>query len=143
MRRLLSIASSYGLAVHGAHLTGGRIGRYIPELRRIYFDLSLTLPERRTVIAHEIGHAHHGHDCDSDANDRQADAFAARLLIDPEWYAALERINHDANWIAEEMNVTAYAIEDYRRYCLQRIGDVTYASPRMGAAQWAHREPNL
>lgn len=139
MRRLLAIAARYGLEVHGAHLNDGKLGCFIPDLRRIYFDLSLPMPERRTVLAHEIAHAHYGHDCDSEANERQADAFAAELLIDPEWYAELERINHDANWIAEEMNVAPYAIEDYRRYCLQRFGDVTYANARMGAAQWSHR----
>lgn len=143
MKRLLTIAASYGLAVHGAHLVGERVGRYIPELQRIYFDLSLPMPERRTVIAHEIAHAHYGHDCDTESHERQADAFAAQLLIDPERYAELERINHDANWIAEEMNIAPYAVEDYRRYCLQRFGDVTYANARMGSAQWAHRAPSV
>jgi Zn-dependent peptidase ImmA (M78 family) len=139
VRDLLARAAQYGLSVHGAHLTGDKIGRYVPSLQRIYFDLSLCMAERRTVIAHELGHAHYGHDCDSPANERQADAFAATLLVDPEWYAELERVNHDAEWIAEEMNVAPYVIVDYRRYCLQRFGNVTYTRPRLGAGQWVHR----
>lgn len=139
MRQLLAIAARFGLTVHGSHLSGGKIGCYVPELQRIYFDLSLTLPERRSVIAHEIAHSHYGHDCNSRTNERQADAYAARMLVEPEWYAELERVNHDANWIAEEMNVAPYVVEDYRRYCLQRIGEATYADARMGAGQWAHR----
>lgn len=139
MRELIARAAEYGLSVHGSDMSGGKIGRYVPHLQRIYFDLSLTLSERRTVIAHELGHAHFGHDCDSPRNERQADAFAATLLVDPEWYAELEQINHDAEWIAEEMMVAPYVIVDYRRYCLSRLGDVTYVSSRMGAGQSLHR----
>ena len=139
MRDLLARAHAHGLEVHGAHLAGDTIGRYVPSLNRIYFDLSLTLPQRRTVIAHELGHAYYGHDCDSPSNEEQADAYAAQLLVNPEWYAELERINHDAEWIAEEMNVAPYVIIDYRRYCLQRLAHVTYVRPRLGAGQWAYR----
>lgn len=139
MRDLLGKAAEYGLEVHGAHLDGDKIGSYAPELGRIYFDLSLTGAERRSVIAHELGHAHHRHTCDSTWNEREADTFAAALLVDPAWYAELEQINQDAGWIADEMNVAPWIIEDYRAYCLQRFGDVTYTSARMGAGQWRHR----
>ncbi|MEO2134655.1 ImmA/IrrE family metallo-endopeptidase [Microbacterium sp.] len=139
MRDLLTRAASYGLTVHGAHLRGEKIGKYVPSLGRIYFDLSLTSAERRSVVAHELGHAHYGHDCDSPANERLADAYAATLLVNPEWYAELELINTDAEWIADEMQVAPWTIVDYRTYCLQRIGSVTYARARMGAGQWVHR----
>lgn len=139
MRQLLARAAAYGLSVHGTDMTGDKLGRYVPELRRIYFDLQLPIADRRTVIAHELGHHHYGHDCSTPANERQADAYAATLLVDPEWYAELEAINHDAEWIAEEMNVAPYVIVDYRRLCLQRIGDATYTRPRMGVGQWLHR----
>lgn len=139
MHDLLGKAAEYGLEVHGAHLDGDKIGVYAPELGRIYFDLDLDAAERRSVIAHEIGHAHYGHTCDSEWNERQADTFAATLLINPAWYAELELINADASWIAEEMNVAQWVVEDYRSYCLQRMGDVTYTRPRMGAGQWDHR----
>lgn len=132
-----------GLEVHGAHIPRPRIGAYYPELNRIYFDLALTYAERRTVIAHEIGHAYYGHLCDSSRNERQADKYAATLLVNPEWYRELELINHDAEWIAAEMNVAPYVITDYRKYCLQRIGDVTYTRPRMGIGQWLHKAAAL
>lgn len=139
MRDLLARAAAAGLEVHGAHLPGDMIGCYVPSERRIYFDLSLSLADRRSVIAHELGHHHYGHDCDSPAHERQADAYAAQLLVNPEWYAELERINADAEWIAEEMDVAPYVIVDYRRLCLQRFGQHTYVRPRMGAGQWVHR----
>lgn len=143
MRQLLQRAAEAGLEVHGSHMPPPKIGAYVPELRRIYFDLRLTLPERRSVIAHELGHAHYGHDCDSPKHERLADAFAATLLVDPEWYAELEQINHDAEWIADEMNVAPYVIVDYREHCLQRLGVATYTRARMGAGQWAHRAVHL
>jgi Zn-dependent peptidase ImmA (M78 family) len=139
VRDLLAKAAEYGLRVHGAHLSDGKIGAYAPELGRVYFDLSLTVPERRSVIAHELGHHHYGHDCDSPANERQADAYAARLLINPAWYAELEAIDSDAAWIAEEMNVAPWVVEAFRRHCVQKLEHVTYAWPRMGARQWAHK----
>lgn len=139
MRELLAIAAAHGLRVHGAHLEGEKIGAYAPELGRIYFDLSLTHAERRSVIAHELGHHHHRHLCDSSDNERQANTYAATLLVEPEWYAELERINSDAEWIAEEMDVAPWTIVDYRRYCLLRLEHVTYARARMGAGQWDYR----
>jgi len=142
MRHLIQLAARYGLRVHGAHLEGGKLGVYAPELGRIYFDLNLTYAERRSVIAHELGHHYHGHDDDSPANEAQADQFAASLLVDPEWYAELEQINPDAHWIADEMRVAPWVIEDFRRHCLKRMGNVTYARPRMGAWQWDHRAVN-
>jgi Zn-dependent peptidase ImmA (M78 family) len=142
VKQLIRKANTYGLAVHGVEMKGGKVGRYVPALRRIYFDLGLTLAGRRTVIAHELGHAHYGHDHDSPKNERLADAYAAALLVEPEWYVGLERINDDAEWIAEEMTVEPYVILDYRRYCLQRIRSVTYSGARMGAGQWRHRVGN-
>ncbi|WP_405375892.1 MULTISPECIES: ImmA/IrrE family metallo-endopeptidase [unclassified Microbacterium] len=139
MRQLIARAAQQGLRVHGAHLDDDKIGAYAPGLRRIYFDLSLSYAERRSVIAHELGHHHYGHLCDSTGNEDQADAYAAALLIEPEWYAELERINHDAEWIAEEMNVAPWVILDFRRYWLRRYGNVTYSRPRLGANQWDHR----
>lgn len=139
MKDLLTVAASYGVTVHGAHLIGEKIGKYVPSLKRVYFDLSLTSADRRSVIGHELGHVHYGHDHDSPANERLADAYAATLLVEPEWYAELEAINHDAEWIAEEMNVAPWTIVDYRTYCLQRLGSYVYARPKMGARQWRHR----
>lgn len=142
MRELIALAAKYGLRVHGAHLEGDKLGVYAPELRRIYFDLSCTYAERRSVIAHELGHHYYGHENDSPANEAQADKFAAQLLVEPSWYAELEQVNDDVCWIAEEMQVAPWVIEHYRRHCLERLGRVTYARPRMGAWQWDHKAVN-
>lgn len=128
-----------GLRLHAAHLEPGTLGYYSPSEARIYFDLWLAPMERRSVIAHELGHAHHGHSCDSKRNERQADIYAARLLIDPVAYAQLERVNPDQHHLAEELGVTPELIFTYEEHCLTRLHGVTYALPRMGMGQWAYR----
>lgn len=140
MKDLLTMAARAGLEVHAIEMPEGDLGYYAHDEQRIYFNLLCTPVERRSVIAHELGHHHYAHDCEDDpAAERQADIYAATLLIDPDMYAELEQISHHAEWIAEEMSVTAEVVEDYRRHCLQRLGDVTYTRPRMGVGQWLHR----
>lgn len=140
MERLLAMARDAGVKVLFTRMPPPLLGAYLHRLRCIYLDLELTYSKRRTVLAHELGHAFYGHDCDSETNERLADAYAAKILIDPETYARLERINPDAEWIAQEMDVEPYVIVDYREYHLQQIGGAVYALPKMGAGQWAYRD---
>lgn len=131
MKDLIRIAAQSGLRLHAAHLPDGLLGIYSPTEGRIYYDLQLTPSEQRSVVAHELGHAYYGHDCDSVVNERQADTYAASLLIDPDDYAALERINPDVHFIAEEMQVTPETIEHFRTFCLRKFGHRTYSSGRL------------
>jgi hypothetical protein len=139
LRQLLHLAASQGLTVHGAHLEEDTLGLYSPDERRIYFDLKLTPFERRSILAHELGHAHYGHDCDSPRNERQADIFAARLLIDPAEYAQLERFNPDPHFLADELHVTVDLIHTFEAHCLTRLRGVTYARAKMGLGRWEFR----
>lgn len=146
MRALLSLAASQGLTVLSSRLPGDLLGCYVPRQRRIYLDSRLTPAERRSVLAHELGHAHHGHPCGDDppphvlrSRERQADVFAARLLIDAAEYARAERVDPSADAIADELGVTVELIGVYREHCLQRVGTAVYALPRPGAGQRAHR----
>lgn len=139
MRELIRLSAEQGLTVHAAHLPDDVLGYYSPDEARIYFDLKLTNDERRSTVAHELGHAHYGHGCDSDANERQADSYAARLLIDPDAYAALKRFNPDQHHLAEELRVTVDVIYAYEERCLTRMRGFTYSRPKMGAGQWKHR----
>jgi Zn-dependent peptidase ImmA (M78 family) len=139
MLHLFAIAAHYGIQIHGSVLPGDLLAMYVPALARIYFDLRLTAAERRSAVAHEIGHAHYGHDCTTAANERQADAFAARLLIPADRYATLERVSPDMHYLADELNVTTRVVEAFRKHCVVRLGDTTYVRPKMGAGQWAAR----
>src|SRR5690606_13237987 len=90
MLELIRFAAAQGIELHAAHLNEDVFGYWSPDEGRIYFDFQLTPDERRVTIAHELGHAHYGHRCDSMRNDRQADLYAANLLIDPAAYAEAE-----------------------------------------------------
>lgn len=141
MRDLVRLVAQYGLELHGSYLGEDERGFYSPTEQRIYFDMRLTYCERRTTIAHELGHFHHNHDCSTRANERQADAYAARLLIDPHEYAALERINPDQHFLADELDVTVDIIFAYEEHCLTRVRGTTYARPKLGSGQWRYRAP--
>lgn len=148
---LLDFAAQAGMTVTTARLPEGMLGCYLPACSTICLDTGLTPAERRSVLAHELGHVHYGHACSDPpagvpalravaAQERQADAFAARLVIDPAEYARLERIDPDADAIADELGVTVDLIEAYRRHCLTRVRGGVHALPRLRLAQWGHRD---
>ncbi|MFJ2298105.1 ImmA/IrrE family metallo-endopeptidase [Oerskovia paurometabola] len=90
---------------------GRRNGEYSRGLIKLT-DRRLTAFTLRMTLAHEIGHAHHDHPWTDDPvvwnlQEREADIFAALLLISPEEYARAERIvgGHQGA-IAKELNVT-------------------------------------
>lgn len=145
MRELINHAATLGVQVHFAHLDDDPelLGYYSPMHRMIVIRLGLTLAQRRWVLAHECGHAFYDHHCagrvDRDSAERQANAYAARLLIDPAEYARLEAINSDQHWLAEEFTVSVDAILAYEEHCLTRLRGVTYSRARMGIGQWVHR----
>ncbi len=139
MLELIRYAASRGIEVHASHLPEDVLGYYSPDEGRVYFDMQLTPDERRVTIAHELGHAHYGHRCDSDRNERQADMFAANLLIDPEDYANLEALNPDRHFVAEELGVTVELVDFFATHCLTRLHGVTYARARHGVRQATFR----
>lgn len=145
MRDLIHHASTLGVKVHFAHLEDNPrlLGYYSPRHKVIVVRLGMTYAQSRWVLGHEAGHAFYDHCCDGPASrssaERQANAYAARLLIDPVEYANLEAINPDQHWLAEEFSVHVDGIYAYEEHCLTRMRGVTYSRAREGAGQWAHR----
>lgn len=145
LRDLIRHAGELGVGVHFASLGDDPelLGYFLPTRKVIVVRLGLTVAQSRWVLAHECGHARHDHHCggmrNTDAAERQADAYAARLLIDPGEYARLERINPDQHWLADEFSVSVDAIFAYEKHCLTRLRGVTYSRARMGVGQWAYR----
>lgn len=133
------MAASMGIRLHATHLDDDTMGLYSPDEGRIYFDIRLTPNERRVTIAHELGHAHYGHVCSTPSNERQAELFAARLLIDPAEHARLAPVHPDREHLAEELSVTVDLLHTYETRCLTQLRGVTYASPKMGVGQWRYR----
>lgn len=146
MDRLLEIANRAGYAVFFCGMPGDLLASTVPELRRIFIDSRLTESEQLGHLAHELGHIHHLHPCTRRprtkselAIERQADRYAARLLIDPKQYAELEAVNPDQHFLADELGLPIEYIHVYEEDCLTRVRGTTYAHARHGLDQWAHR----
>lgn len=145
MRALFEHAAELGVAVHMAHIDDDPhlLGYYAPESRIVVVRLAMTRLQTDWVLAHELGHARYGHHClgtyADTAAERQADAYAAALLIDPVHYARLERQDPDPHRLAEELDVHVDAVFAFERHHLTQMRGVTYARPRFGIGQWLHR----
>jgi len=136
---LIRFAAAQGIEIHVSHLDEDVHGYWSPDEGRIYHDWSLTPNEARVAVAHELGHAHYGHRCDSARNELQADLYAASLLINPSEYAHIEALNPEQNHIADELGVTVELIHFFEQNCLTRLRGVTYVRPRHGRSQSALR----
>lgn len=128
MRELMQVASRMAIRVHVAAINNDPdlMGYYSHERRIIVLRLGLTPFEMRSVLAHELAHAHFGDECSTKPNERRAERYAAMLLIQPEDYAAAEAIDPSPWAIAEELGVTEDLVTVYRDHCLQRLGGRTY-----------------
>ncbi|WEK60418.1 MAG: ImmA/IrrE family metallo-endopeptidase [Candidatus Microbacterium colombiense] len=142
MDHLLRLVEENGLRL--VERTGPTRGGYDHTSSTIRLAPGMSVRTTTSVLAHELGHAVLGHTVSRDPKtrarqERCADEWAARALITPASYAAAEaaRGTHRAS-LAFELGVTVELVDAYRRM-LQRIGDNTYVSPRMGTGQWADR----
>ena len=72
-------------------------------------------------MAHEASHAYHGDALPSKAREARADEEAARLLINVDQYAALERVNDNIWWLAQELGVMPWVVVAFRKY-LNEVG---------------------
>lgn len=95
------------------------LGRRHGELHHsglIYINHRRTLLRQRVTLAHELGHYHHGHDWsrehDRVRDEREADQYAARLLITPDAYADAEsHVGEHLGALARELGVTRRLVE--------------------------------
>lgn len=116
--QLLRIAEERGLDV--IERPGRTLGGFDPDRRLIRLDPGMSARTTRSVLAHELGHAVLRHaPAASDAlrarQERQADAWAARLLISRQAYAAAEQLRgpHPAS-LAFELGVTVELVSAYQ-----------------------------
>ena len=138
MRELLAHAAQLGVHVHTAHLPAPYRGFYDHENNRVVFDYALTPIERRSVLAHELGHVFHGHEGHGvRAQEDAADRYAAQLLIDPAVYARLERVHGDPQSIADELGVEVHLLRVFQG-TLTRLDGVTYS--RGGQFRWVREQ---
>ncbi|WP_373922201.1 ImmA/IrrE family metallo-endopeptidase [Rhodococcus sp. LW-XY12] len=127
--RLISVAATLGVTVVEGHPLRGRAGHYDDETRTIVLRPGLTRRRKRGVLAHELGHAFYRHirSCDpylKARQERQADEYAARLLITADEYARAEQIHGpNVRMLAYELDVTEPIILAWRN--MYRAGRYT------------------
>lgn len=127
MDDLIAHADELGLRIKWRPL-----GRRTAELHSsglILVNPDRTMPTQRMAIAHECGHWSYGHDWTRDhdrpRDERQADTYAARLLISPQAYAAAEaQCGGHLGAMARELNVRRDLVELWRRSYLAEVGVV-------------------
>lgn len=119
MRRLLRKAEAWGLWVEWAPL-GDQRGFYEHDARTITLNSQMTDPLLRSTLAHELGHAHHCHTAAPsraarERQERDANRFAAALLITDHAYAAAEaQHGPHVGALALELRVATYIVETWQ-----------------------------
>ncbi|WP_337003752.1 MULTISPECIES: ImmA/IrrE family metallo-endopeptidase [unclassified Microbacterium] len=119
MQQLLRLAEEQRLRV--IERPGRTCGGYDPVARTIRLAPGMSARTTRSVLAHELGHARLGHAPTASAarreqQERQADEWAAGLLITPQAYADAEELRgpHLAS-LAFELDVTIELVSAYQR----------------------------
>lgn len=108
----------------GMHVVFRDLGRRSGEVHStgvIYINPRRTLMTQRATLAHELGHVHHRHDWrtrhDRARDEREADMYAASILINPLEYRLAERMyGHDARAIGEELDVPTETVRLYQAH---------------------------
>lgn len=132
-------AESLGLRI--AYRNLGRTTGYLFGGGLVILNHRHHLDAQRETLAHECGHAFHGHNWnrehDQEHDERQADQYAARILIPPSIYAAAERLcGADVRAIAQELHVTRRLVE-LRREDFARDARVLRTVEQWRADTWA------
>ena len=141
MRDLLAHAATLGVGVHVAHLPAPFRGFYDHENLRVIYDFNLTPIERRSVVAHELGHAFYAHtQYGVQAHEDAANLYAARLLIDPAELAELCRIYSCWDVVAEELRVERRLLDTFIAHDVRRLGPRTYVRGRLGTGQFRYAD---
>lgn len=110
---------AHNLGIEISHHTGGKIAWFSPTLKLISTHRGLTIWDYKSALAHELGHAingdqHINHHYFNDCQERRADEYAAKLLIDHEdlhdlflWHG------NDFASLAIDLEVTPHLLEVY------------------------------
>ncbi|MBP3978896.1 ImmA/IrrE family metallo-endopeptidase [Microbacterium sp. BLY] len=131
MQQLLRLADDLGIRI--VERGGPTPGGFQPVTRTIRLAPGMSRRTTRSILAHELGHAHLGHQPTREAalrarQERQADEWAAARLITPTAYAAAEQLRgpHPPS-IAFELDVTIEVVLAFQRLLLRQRGPASAA----------------
>lgn len=115
MADLEGVAHRMGVHIeYRDQLRRGRWGEYDHRHRTIRLLSRLGAVQWRSTLAHELGHARHGHWWTSLRHEDQADEWAARVLIRPaEWSLAIALHPDCPQSVASELGVLPRLVEVY------------------------------
>lgn len=81
-------------------------GMWLPDQNLIVLRSGMKSAWDRSTLAHELGHALHGHRDDRPKHEMQADRYAATSLIELEEFNAVMQWAPDAHRLAHELDVS-------------------------------------
>jgi Zn-dependent peptidase ImmA (M78 family) len=125
MEQLYEAAAAAGILVMEADLPRGEEGRYYESHQCIVLNAGMSTSKMISAFAHELGHAtlRHGQTLDARVHqrqERQADEYAARLLIDSAEFEETERLySSDTDTLAYHLGVTPKLIRVWRELALR------------------------
>jgi Zn-dependent peptidase ImmA (M78 family) len=92
---------------------GKNMGIWVADHNTIYLRPGMRAVHERSVLTHELGHAVLGHRVSNAKNERQANMWAAKKLINLDRLADVRRISADPAVWAAELGVTLTLLECY------------------------------
>lgn len=107
--------------------TGGRPGWYDHHRRIISTRRGQSISQYKSVLAHELGHAAHrdtptGNGHFDQRQERRADEYAARILINPHDFEAAAIWHHGhLPAIADELEVTQHILKTWQSMAANRV----------------------
>jgi Zn-dependent peptidase ImmA (M78 family) len=114
---MVDYAEGEGLLIASRSI-GRHHGRYLHHKNLILLSNRITGPQTISILAHELGHWHHG-DADLEGIhtpevEARAWRWAARLLVAPDRYAAAEHaVGPHLGAIARELGLTRQLLEHW------------------------------
>ena len=116
LQRLLNEAQRQGVTVVRATLPAPYRSLYQIDRELIILDRGLTEPQLIEALAHELGHAHRGHDCTNARTETQAWKWAAAFVIDENAYARAEALNPHPAALALELGITPRLVCEWQKH---------------------------
>lgn len=116
MDELLFLADFMGVSIEWEDfLPLGWFGAYWAAQGVIYMLRGMPRTQTRTVLGHELGHAHYGHEGRTTADEWHADKWAAGKLITLEAYLEASRGRPELDVVARRLGVTPHLLQVYMR----------------------------
>lgn len=115
-QKLLREAQRAGVTIIYGKLPPPLRSLYRPAKNLVIITRGLTEAQEIEAIAHELGHANHGHDCTNSRTESQAWRWASRFTVHPRAYAIAERINPHPAAIALELELTPRLITEWQKH---------------------------